>query len=64
MTSNGFLSHSRLKSEWDLMSIDQYGAIPGSGVSSTNGVEEGSVIVVVCGRLIRTHISNRLGKAL
>ena len=38
--------------EWDLMSIDQYGAVPGSGVSGTDDVVEGSVIVVVCGRLI------------
>ena len=38
--------------EWDLMSIDQYGAVPGSGVSGTDDVVEGSIIVVVCGRLI------------
>ena len=34
------------------MSIDQYGAVSGSGVSGTDGVEEDSVRVAVCGRLI------------
>ena len=55
---------SSVQFEWALMSIDQYGAVPGSVVSGTDGVEEGGVIVEVCGYLIRTHISNRLGKVL
>ena len=41
--------------------MDQYGAVSGSFVSGTDGVEEGGVIVVVCD-LIQNHISNRLGK--
>ena len=56
--------HSSVQFEWDLMSIDQYGTVPGSSVSCTDGVEEGGVIVVVCGLLSQTHISNRLGRAL